>query len=238
VIICDDSLEYLLRMRGRGQTVKCIFADVPDNLGLNYEEYGDCLPSNVYYDWLELLIMRSLPCCQIFWLSIFSEHLMEVLSRIRNVIKYYHPLFECRTFIWRYTFGQYNDKDCARGYRPIIRLVRHGAMLNVDSIRELSGRQKLGDARAAGDRVPDDVWHIPRVTGNSIERRAWHPTQHPVKLMKRIVSMSCYLGDTVIDLFGGTGSCLRAARDLGINCISIDKSKKYCDLLIEELGND
>ena len=41
---------------------------------------------------------------------------------------------------------------------------------NTDEIRVPSQRMLDGDKRAAGPRVPDDVWEIPRLVGNAGER--------------------------------------------------------------------
>jgi DNA modification methylase len=92
----------------------------------------------------------------------------------------------------------------------------------------------LGDARAHGLRVPDDVWDIPRVTGNSKERRSYHPTQHPEALMERIILFSTRRKDTAIDLFGGTGTTLRVGLRLGRDVTSIELSEQYCLKVAEE----
>lgn len=106
----------------------------------------------------------------------------------------------------------------------------------VDRIRELSGRQLLGDKRANPEgRVPSNVWSIPRVTGNSWEREEWHPTQHPVKLMERICLISLAEGDWIIDLFAGSGSMFKAMNGLGkMNCLGVEIDQFYCQKIIEK----
>ncbi len=94
----------------------------------------------------------------------------------------------------------------------------------------------LGDARAAGPRVPDDVWDFPRVTGNSAERCPWHPTQHPLALMERIILLSTKPGDLVLDYFMGTGTTLRSCMKLGRSCATADISLNYCNKVVEETG--
>src|SRR5437773_9069933 len=125
---CRDVLRVM-------KPVKCIFADVPDNIKLKYDNYDDNLPLQNYYDFLELIILNSLKKCQIFWLSYNSIHDLEIKYIVRNILKH-HKAFEASTFIWYYTFSQYNDKDCGHGYRPILRLIRIDAEIYPDSIRE------------------------------------------------------------------------------------------------------
>jgi DNA modification methylase len=93
---------------------------------------------------------------------------------------------------------------------------------------------ELGDPRAAGPKIPDDVWdfvdswEFPRVTGNSKERKRWAPNQHPVLLVERIFKMS---GDPVLELFTGSGSAIQAARNLGIKLDTVELDSGRVDQL-------
>jgi site-specific DNA-methyltransferase (adenine-specific) len=84
--------------------------------------------------------------------------------------------------------------------------------------------------------VPDDVWEFPRVCGNFSERRKWIPCQHPEALIERILKMSCRPGDTVIDMFAGSGVVNRVAWRLGLDCYGIDLSRSYCEHIARETG--
>ena len=61
-----------------------------------------------------------------------------------------------------------------------------------------------------------------------------HPTQKPVELMRWCIKQA---GDvkTLLDPFMGSGTTLRAAKDLGLKAIGIEISKAYCDIAIERL---
>src|SRR5690606_29762098 len=133
------------------------------------------------------VIRRALRVADCFWLSYYWKHDLEIKHRVRNIIKHERPSVSVKTFIWRFTFGQYVDSDCGSGFRFLLRFCKPSAKLRPDSIRVPSRRMELGDARSAGPRVPDDVWEFPRIPGNSKERRAWHPTQHPEDLIRRII---------------------------------------------------
>ena len=95
---------------------------------------------------------------------------------------------------------------------------------------------QIGDVRSAGPRVPDDVWDFPRVVGNAKERRSWHPTQHPLALMERIIKFSTKPGDLVLDYFAGTGTTLRACMKLDRSCVAADIDLNYCNKIVEETG--
>ncbi len=255
MIYHGDCLEYLRRLDGR---VKCFWADPPDNIGLSYNGFADKWdrPEH-YYDWIRLLVLEALPRCDIFWLCYNATHELEITHILRDILRYRHPSWKYDKFIWRYTFSQYNDADCAYGYRPFVRLWRGGPSGTVkmypDKIREVSGRQELGDSRAAGPRVPDNVWPIPRVVGNTAERVTWMPTQIPIRLMERIISFSIDGGDSsgdssgessgeeLVDLFGGSGSAIKAAIKLGkgyaerVHCVEIDL--ETCERIKESVGS-
>ena len=61
----------------------------------------------------------------------------------------------------------------------------------------------------------------------------FHPTQKPVMLIKRILGFIS--GETILDPFMGSGTTLRAAKDLGLRAIGIEIEKKYCDIAIQRL---
>jgi len=54
-----------------------------------------------------------------------------------------------------------------------------------------------------------------------------HPTQKPIKLIRRILAPT--KGD-ILDPFMGSGTTLRAAKDLNRKCIGIEIEEKYCEI--------
>jgi len=56
-----------------------------------------------------------------------------------------------------------------------------------------------------------------------------HPTQKPVALMKWALSFFPN-AQWVIDPYMGSGSTLRAAKDLGRKAIGIEIEERYCDV--------
>ena len=62
-----------------------------------------------------------------------------------------------------------------------------------------------------------------------------HPTQKPVKLMRRLISIFTDPGDVVIDPCAGSGSTLRAARELGRNSYGFEVSKAMYKQAVEKM---
>ncbi len=87
----------------------------------------------------------------------------------------------------------------------------------------LNGEKRLCPLQ---DRQQSDLWQIPRP-----KKSEEHPTMKPVVLAGKAVSNSSRLGDTVLDLFGGSGTTLIACEQSDrINC-SMELDPKYCDVI-------
>ncbi len=234
-IIHGDCLKVLPEL----PKARMIFADPPDNLGLEYDGYKDKRTDVGYLNWLHDVIADGLSHAEITWLSCYYLYQSSIWlwfydwsTRVSNE----HPL-RARLLLWRFTFGQHRDTDCGNGYRPLFRFHWGDVTWDTDAIRIESQRQRNGDERANPDgRVPDDVWDFSRVCGTFKERRKWHPAQHPEALVERMVLMSTKPGDLVIDLFAGSGTTNRVCKRIDRNCIGIDISKTYCQKIAEETG--
>lgn len=76
----------------------------------------------------------------------------------------------------------------------------------------------------------DDVWRIPPDAGND------HPAPFPLKLATTAIGSTS--AETVLDPFAGSGTTLRAAKDLGRKAIGIEKSERYCEMIVERLAQE
>lgn len=68
--------------------------------------------------------------------------------------------------------------------------------------------------------------------------RAIHPTQKPLKLMRSVVNMVSAGGELLVDPYCGTGTTLRAAKDLGRKAIGIEIEEKYCEIAAKRLAQE
>ena len=57
-----------------------------------------------------------------------------------------------------------------------------------------------------------------------------HPCAKPIKLYRAIVSRASLVEETVLDPFMGSGTTLRAAKDLGRKAIGIEIEERYCEI--------
>jgi site-specific DNA-methyltransferase (adenine-specific) len=120
---------------------------------------------------------------------------------------------------------------------------------NVDQI--LQQRQRDSDGKSVYKRDSDgqpisngskrgvpmgDVWDIPYLNPKARER-VGYPTQKPILLLERIISLSSNPGDHVLDPFCGSGTTLVAAQMLGRKCIGIDVSHDACEVAQSRLDD-
>ena len=78
------------------------------------------------------------------------------------------------------------------------------------------------------DRTQSDVWQIARP-----KKSDEHPTMKPIELVARALTNSSEPGDTVLDLFGGSGTTLMAAEQTKRKCRMMELDPKYVDVIID-----
>jgi DNA modification methylase len=226
-----DCLEVLPKL----DPVNCIFADPPDGIGLKYDHFKDNLKGDEYVKclrrWLEVFLDRA----DIVWVSFNAKWTFE-LGRIVCDLLDANKHLEAKPNVQTYTFGQHCHTDLGNNHRPLWRLMhKNTAVLYPDQIRVPSWRQENGDKRAdPRGRVPGDVFDFTRVTGNSKQRRTWHPTQLNEGLVERCIKFSTLEGQRVIDPFGGTGTTLRVCKNINRLCTLVEFSPGYCSHIAAE----
>jgi DNA modification methylase len=112
--------------------------------------------------------------------------------------------------IWakdRFTLGR---ADYQRQYEPI-----------------LYGWKEGTDHFWCGARDQGDVWFVNKPQANVL-----HPTQKPVELAERAIRNSSKSRDTILDVFGGSGSTLIACEKAGRQARVIELEAKYVDTIV------
>jgi site-specific DNA-methyltransferase (adenine-specific) len=83
------------------------------------------------------------------------------------------------------------------------------------------GQEDYRDDLPGWEDLCRNVWKIPPEPRNN------HPAPFPAELARRCIRLSTWPGETVLDPFCGSGTTLRAARELGRESIGVDISEAY-----------
>jgi site-specific DNA-methyltransferase (adenine-specific) len=120
--------------------------------------------------------------------------------------------------------------------------VRHGAWVKTNPSPMNGEHQFLsGIELCAIGRKPKAFFggfcEVPAWKGKS-QPRDDHPTAKPAWLMSRIVERLTPPAATILDPFMGSGTTLRAAKDLGRKAIGIEIEERYCEVAAKRMAQE
>jgi site-specific DNA-methyltransferase (adenine-specific) len=234
-----DCLEILKRLSP--ETVDCVFADPPFNLGKNYKNgFDDRIKDAAYYDWCRQWITE---CCRTlkpggaFFLYAMPELAVRFASILNDHLTFRHwialtmkgtyprgkKLYPAHYALLYYTRG---EPKTFNKLRLPISACRHCG----GEIRDYGGhRDKLNPAGLNLTDFWDDT------SPNRHKRYKVRPGVNELKMMipERAILMSTNENDLVLDPFGGGGSTYQAAERHGRRWLGIELYD--CDSIKERL---
>lgn len=74
------------------------------------------------------------------------------------------------------------------------------------------------------------VWQFPQTDTTD------HPTPKPLSTVARQIEVTSNPGDLILDPFAGSGTTLRAAKDLGRRAIGVELAERYCEVIARRLS--
>jgi len=86
-------------------------------------------------------------------------------------------------------------------------------------------------------RIIRHTW-IGMLKGSEREETRDHPTQKPVYLMGKLIECLTPGGSPIVDPYAGSGTTLKAAKDLGRRAIGIEIEEKYCEIAVKRLAQE
>ncbi len=78
------------------------------------------------------------------------------------------------------------------------------------------------------DRTQDTIWEYDKPKVNDL-----HPTMKPIPLVARAIKNSSRRDESVLDLFGGSGTTLIAAEQTGRKAFLVEIDEKYVDVIVK-----
>ena len=130
---------------------------------------------------------------------------------------------------------------CLRYVRTGVWVREHGAP-QFSGDRPAQGVETCVIAHAGGVRMAWNgggrpaTWIGPIVSSQSGDRL--HSSPKPLWLMRQLIEDFTDPGDTILDPFMGSGTTLRAAKDLGRKAIGIEIEERYCEIAAQRLSQE
>jgi DNA modification methylase len=161
----------------------------------------------------------------------FLKYKLEVLNNIDNA--HYH-----NWIIWSYDWGGRTKKTFARKHEDLLMYSKgKDFTFNADDVRipyKVKTNVRKGATNNPLGKIPTDVWEKNNHT-TSKEYCGWHPTQKPISLLERVIKANTNEGDTVLDVFSGSGSTAIASKRTNRNFIGCELDKEYFTKSLERI---
>lgn len=242
-IIFGDAVEAL-ENHVKDRSIDLIFVDPPYNIGKDFNGRKDKWPSDEEYlkwcyKWIDLCIKKLKKNGSIYLmastqnmshLDIYLRKRMTILSRIVwyydssgvQAQNYYGSLYE------PILFAAKNKKSYTFNSKEIKVEARTGA------VRKLIDYRKPNPEPYNSEKVPGNVWYIPRVRYRMDEYEN-HPSQKPIALLERIIRASSNEGDIILDPFSGTFTTSFVAKSLKRQSVGIEVEEEYVKIGLRRL---
>lgn len=230
-IICGDVLEVMKKIPSN--SIHLAITSPPYNVGKDYDNHNDNMNYEKYLDWLmkvwqetkRVLVPGGRFCLNIAPTGIkeftpthhdFSNQLRKLKMKFRTEIIWYK-----QTMLKRTAWGSWKSPSNPH----IVPSWEYILVFSKDQDR-LDGNIIEADISAEEFKeYSDGFWKIQPET-----QRNGHPAPFPEELIYRLIKFYSYKGNTVLDMFGGTGTVAVVAQKTGRNFIHIDISKEYCQV--------
>lgn len=221
----DSGADYKMRISLRGQMVN------GDSAFLEEKQYTDLWTNDEYLQFMyeRLVLLKELLAEDgTFYLHCDPTrgHYIKILlddifsqSRFRNEV------------VWTYSGGAVPDTDFPRKHDTIFRYSKGSSWIFNTVYRpynELTAQRMRSVHKGVmvdvdrGTPITDWWTDIKVPTGPRNKEKSGYPTQKPLALLERIITVSSNPGDLVLDVFAGSGTTLLAAQKLGRRFVGAD----------------
>lgn len=235
-IITGDVLDVMSKIPDN--SVHLAITSPPYNVGKAYDNHFDKLEYQKYLDWLEKIwaeTKRVLVPGGRFALNIaptgikdfrplhhdFTNQLRKLRMIFRTEIIWYK-----QTMLKRTAWGSFRSPA-----NPHIVPSWEYVLIFSKGKARLDGNQKKSDiSKEEFMKFSDGMWYIPPET-----QRKGHPSPFPEELIYRLIKYYSYKGNTILDMFGGTGTVAVVAYKTNRHFIHVDISKQYNKVARERL---
>jgi len=235
-IICGDVLEIMKNIPKN--SVHLAITSPPYNVGKEYDNHNDKMDYKEYLKWLKEVwreTKRVLVPGGRFALNIaptgikdfipihhdFTNQLRKLGMVFRTEVIWYK-----QTMLKRTAWGSWKSPS-----NPHIVPSWEYVLIFTKGKKGLEGNSENADITTEEfKQFSDGFWKI-----QPERQRNGHPAPFPEDLIYRLIKFYSYKGNTVLDMFGGTGTVAVVSHKTDRNFIHIDISKEYCNTAEERL---
>lgn len=156
-----------------------------------------------------------------------------------NVLNSLEGMVGQNEVIWAYNWGGRSKKNFARKHEYAWCYSKGSDFLfNADDIRverKMKVSMRTGENHDKGT-IPTLIWEKNNHT-MSKDFVNWHPTTKNVTILERLILAYTNPGDTVLDIFMGSGSTAVACENTGRNSVGCEKNEEYFEKLTDRLAS-
>jgi site-specific DNA-methyltransferase (adenine-specific) len=236
-IVVGDCLKVMKEIPDN--SVHLVITSPPYNVGKAYDTHNDKMDYQEYLNWLNeiwievkrILVPGGRFCLNIAPTGIkdfvpihhdFSNQLRKLGLTLRTEIIWYK-----QTMLKRTAWGSYKSPA-----NPHIVPSWEYVLVFSKGQARLDGNPEDADiTKEEFMKFSDGMWYIPPET-----KRNGHPAPFPQELIYRLIKFYSYKGNTVLDMFGGTGTVALVAYKTSRNYMHIDLSKEYCKVAEQRIN--
>jgi DNA modification methylase len=192
--------------------------DPPYNQGYLYNEYKDKMNEE---DYILLLSKIPMPCVIIH----YPEETINMLPKAFNV--------KCEQVVcWVYNSntGKQSRLISWWGCKPDFNKIKQG----YKNLKDKRIIKRIAEGETGAKLY--DWWEINQIK-NVSNQKTEHPCQIPEELIRRIIQLTAFEGQTIIDTFAGSGTINKVAFELGYNTIGYEVDKKYFKIINDRIYN-
>jgi len=182
-----------------------------------------------YLDWCSrwtnecFRVLKPNRCFYVWGTTKTDTFLRYKLDVLNNIDQAYYQSW----IIWHYEYGGKPRHKFARKHEDLLMYSKgEDFLFNAEDVR-IPYINKNNSQNKPGGKIPTDVWY-----GNKKMRgedKVIHPTQKPIKILKRIIAASSNRGDIILDCFSGSGSTMYASKVTDRCFIGCEIDKEYYD---------
>ena len=237
-VINGDVLEVMKKLPNN--SIHLVITSPPYNVGKDYDSHNDQMNYDKYLDWLNKVwteTSRVLVPGGRFCLNIAPTGIKEFLpihhdftSQLRKIGMLFRTeiIWYKQTMLKRTAWGSFKSPS-----NPHIVPSWEYVLIFSKGQNKLNGNPEDADiTKEEFMKFSDGMWYIPPE-----RQRNGHPAPFPEDLIYRLIKFYSFKGNTVLDMFGGTGTVAAVAKKNDRNFVHIDLSKEYCKVTEKRLNS-